>query len=230
MTPPSPHPVILTKVRTQGSKRCILWLWVLTFVRMTREGGVHAKARRREEKSPAWLTPLLPPLRALAPSREPTLGYAASITNDESSRTCLFPREGGDPDWTPAFAGEQGRDRDGGNQCLQPRSGEPPFLTGRSTDPRSETLIAVLHRASSAPSPHAGPRPLAHDTASTDSRRPRREILHVRLYFLYFTPAAPTPKPNKPPHSNAMRPAPLPRPAHNEKGRGDHRPRALFQP
>ena len=27
--------VILTKVRTQGNGRCTLWLWVLTFVRMT---------------------------------------------------------------------------------------------------------------------------------------------------------------------------------------------------
>ena len=27
--------VILTKVRTQGAKRCPSWLWVLTFVRMT---------------------------------------------------------------------------------------------------------------------------------------------------------------------------------------------------
>ena len=49
VTLPSPHPVILTKVRTQGHERRPLWLWVLTFVRMTREGGVHAKALRREE-------------------------------------------------------------------------------------------------------------------------------------------------------------------------------------
>ena len=30
----SPH-VILTKVRTQGNERRLVWLWVLTFVRMT---------------------------------------------------------------------------------------------------------------------------------------------------------------------------------------------------
>jgi hypothetical protein len=28
-------PVILTKVRTQSYGRCALWLWILTFVRMT---------------------------------------------------------------------------------------------------------------------------------------------------------------------------------------------------
>jgi len=30
--------VILTKVRIQGHARSSLWLWILTFVRMTAEG------------------------------------------------------------------------------------------------------------------------------------------------------------------------------------------------
>jgi hypothetical protein len=30
-----PSPVILTKVRTQGTEHRLSWLWVLTFVRMT---------------------------------------------------------------------------------------------------------------------------------------------------------------------------------------------------
>ena len=34
-----PVHVILTKVRIQGYERCGLWLWILTFVRLTRLGG-----------------------------------------------------------------------------------------------------------------------------------------------------------------------------------------------
>ncbi len=33
--PPQRAPVILTKVRTQDTERRRIWLWVLTFVRMT---------------------------------------------------------------------------------------------------------------------------------------------------------------------------------------------------
>ena len=35
---PTPPPFILTKVRTQDQKSCHSWLWVLTFVRMTKAG------------------------------------------------------------------------------------------------------------------------------------------------------------------------------------------------
>ena len=51
-----PVPVILTKVRIQGYGRWAVWLWVLTFVRMT--GGVRAALVRRRGAglSPAILT------------------------------------------------------------------------------------------------------------------------------------------------------------------------------
>ncbi|MDQ0837546.1 hypothetical protein QFZ54_001330 [Sphingomonas faeni] len=43
LTPPLP--VILTKVRIQGSKRKLSWLWILTFVRMTEKKPVRLKTR-----------------------------------------------------------------------------------------------------------------------------------------------------------------------------------------
>ena len=51
-----PVPVILTKVRIQGYGRWAVWLWVLTFVRMT--GGVRAALVRRRGAalSPVILT------------------------------------------------------------------------------------------------------------------------------------------------------------------------------
>ena len=43
----SNHSVILTKVRTQGNERCLVWLLVLTFVRMMdgvgRRANLHAR-------------------------------------------------------------------------------------------------------------------------------------------------------------------------------------------
>ena len=44
----------------------------------------------------------------------------------------MFPREGGDPDWAPAFAGEQGRMRSGIHTRY--REDTEPFLRHRTAD------------------------------------------------------------------------------------------------
>ena len=57
----------------------------------------------------------------------------------------MFPREGGDPDWAPAFAGEQERESDVLTNTPPPRRRPGPNWKGRSNDgPHSVSDVSQL--------------------------------------------------------------------------------------
>ena len=137
-------------------------------------------------------------------------GPAPEQTPTPIRQQTAFPREGGDPDWAPAFAGEQGsargrtikRARENKEAGVVRRKNARPCQTGQPPPTPHRTKESyrhhshrwptcqstVLHARRSAPSPDADPRTLHRDTAPTPRRR--RENASQRLHFLYFRTAA----------------------------------------